>query len=360
MINEFNEINIHKKNDDHNINMENTYADIYKDFYDFSSDKLDEVRNKIKNNLIDLELNDEDFKRSNVLNIGPAREVYIFQELGFNNVYHVDVSDIAVKAVNNLKEQKHCTNIFSFKNDICSSNKLKFNHKIDLVYLSGVFHHLHDPKKAVKNIMEKLNTKARIYLRIYRSGSLNFFIVDFIRKYVMWEDKKNIEIIFKKKYLDLDTSSVLFKDMIDNFFVPISRYYDPAELNEYFAMFGLSSINNNLYEEYNHENTELSGQGWSLHYITDNIRLLDDLDNLEFPKHIDQMNDVHYKEEFILETVRLMKQFLINSKNYDRQFIIEILLDLYKLCQIKGSIKKINSENMHKKIQNTMLNSNVV
>ena len=89
-------------------------------------------------------------------------------------------------------------------------------------------------------------------------------------------------------------------------------------------------------------------------------KLSNDLDNLVFPKHIDQMNDIHYKEEFILETIKLMNQFLNNSKKFERKYIIEILLDLYKLCQIKGSNIKIDSESMHKKIQNIMLSSKVV
>ena len=81
--------------------------------------------------------------------------------------------------------------IITNKINICDKN-LKLP-TVDLIYLYGVFHHLHDYKQAIINFSKCTRLGGKIFLRIYRSGSLNFFGVNFLRKFLVKHKKDLIK-----------------------------------------------------------------------------------------------------------------------------------------------------------------------
>jgi len=336
----------------HDTKMRNVYAHIYTEFYGLEQNALSHARNIIGKNLKEMDIQPAEIRKMNVFNIGPSREAVALHTLGAKAVYHFDISDIAVNSILKLKKQNgRFDNIYSRKTDICARQDLPIKEKIDLVYLAGVLHHLHDPAAALHNIFKTLSGRPKLFFRIYRSGSLAFFIVDFIRKFIGWEDKEGVTKIFWDKFDSMtEEASILYKDTYDDFFVPVLRLYDPDAVSRFFEAHHLKPITKQKFDKYDHGNTQGSGQGWSLCYSGKDFEYKGCL-NMEFPGHVDQMEGIDYREQYILDTVKLMKRFLKACKGIPQQLKIDMALDLYKASQLYRIKTKVSAQAKHAEIQ---------
>tara|TARA_B100000242_G_scaffold294282_1_gene275983 strand:+ start:1299 stop:2342 length:1044 start_codon:yes stop_codon:yes gene_type:complete len=340
------------KSANHDKEMHDVYAKIYKDFYVFSEEALNYTRNIIRKNLSESNISLENLKNINVLNIGPAREARVFSELGAKNVFHFDISETAVNALNKLKESNPTfSNIFSNLVDACSPNSLKTKHKIDYVYLAGVLHHLHDPCQAIKNILYCVSPECKLFFRIYRSGSFGFYITDFIRKFITYEDLNDIHRRFSEKFENNNYNKQLAADLHDNFFVPILNLFDPKEIDKFFQKLDFKLIHRDEYVSYEHSSIEHSSQGTTLIYETKDFTLSKLSRITEFPPHLDQINDIKYSEEFILNTNILMNKFLKNINLFSKKEILDLALDLYRESQLYRKKEFQPTEENHMRIQ---------
>ncbi|MBN1124188.1 MAG: class I SAM-dependent methyltransferase [Sedimentisphaerales bacterium] len=340
------------KSDVHDEQMTQVYGHIYEDLYDWKPAAMDQARQIIHKNLIESEIQPDQLADMNVLNIGTGRETMVFHEFGARNVYHFDVSP---KSVYNLTElarrDDQFSNIHSCRLDICETENLGVSEGIDFVYLSGVLHHLHDPAHAMQTIFNVLNPDARLFFRIYRSGCLAFFVVDFIRRFICFDDAEQVDSLFYGLLEDKSDAGLLHQDLYDDFFVPVLRLFDPEQVNRWFRTHGFEPILEQSFPLYDHSDTSSAGQGWSLNYQWTDPSMTKRT-FLPFPSHVDQMSNIPYVESYIRLTVKQMRQFLGQADKIDPGTKIRVALQLYQVSQLYRQKDTVEAAAKHLEIQN--------
>jgi SAM-dependent methyltransferase len=145
-------------------------------------------------------------------------------ELGFREVCHVDLAPAAVQAVTSLRERSpHHRNLHSARLDVCDA-AIPFDAPFDLIYLNGVVHHLRDPAAAFENLTACAAPRAILFFRIYRSGSLLFFTVDFLRRFLRYGDRASFAAAVTERAWIAGVPWMAM-DMWDDFFVPVLGLY---------------------------------------------------------------------------------------------------------------------------------------
>lgn len=351
----------------HDIRMKEVYAKIYTGCYNFCSAEMKYARYIISKNLKELSIPQKEISNFNVLNIGTGRETKVFHELGAKNIYHFDVSNLSVSALKKIRIQDaKFKNIYTRRGDVCEMQDLKIKHGIDLVYLNGVLHHLHAPENFFQKIFKALNPSAKLFFRIYKSGSITFFIVDFIRKFIGYEDKYMFDQIFWKRYPNNQKSRYFYTSAYDNLFVPVLRLYKPEGIDNFFINKGFRVLAKRNFPDYDHNDIlDLSGEGVSLFYQKLNLYSKDK--TVAFPCHVDQMRDITYKKNYITNTVHLMGKYLKKVKHIEPKNRIAFAIDLYgavkkyrllimnnQKLQKGNRISKLTGKDIHKNIQDIL------
>ncbi len=235
--------------------MIDVYGHIYDAFYDFKQDAMEHARSIISKNLNESGIATDSLPKLNVLNIGTGRETLVFHQLGAGKVFHFDVSSRSVHNLQDLSRKEGFNNIYSNQSDVCETNALGLDKEVDFVYLNGVLHHLHETGIAVKNIASSLKPSARVFFRIYRSGLLGFFVVDFIRRVINY---KNFELTSKmaaEKFGNIEDPAGIYADVIDDFFVPVLKLFDPRQVDNFFTKNGFQVLMVREFSEYDHSDT---------------------------------------------------------------------------------------------------------
>lgn len=342
------------KNPQHDSEMKQVYEHIYQDFYRFEPVAMESAREIITKNLHESGVQLTDIPSLNIFNIGTGREALVFHELGAKNILHVDVSNISVDNIQRLKQlEPRFSNLHSQAMDICSQEPLNFSHEIDFVFLNGVLHHLYDPKAALVKISSLLSPKAKLFFRIYRSGSLAFFVTDFVRRFVSFEDISLIKDMFNEVLANFSAAErkLIYEEMYDDFFVPVLKLYDPTQIDKFFLDSGFELIRDQEFEQYDHANHDPSGQGWSLYYkkVSEGSAF-----EMDFPEHVDQLHGIQYGEESINLTIELMDQFLDNRSNLSDVDRITVALELYASSQNYRRKSSLSSDELHGALQQTL------
>lgn len=332
--------------------MIDTYAEIYRDYYALEPDRVDFSLKQVFGNLSEIGFS-EPFPRLSVLNTGPAREAFALLRFCANPLFHVDVSPHAVKAVDNCIQLFPGLDIRARVGDLCNSDDLEFipSESIDLVYLSGVFHHLHDPAGFLRAVMPKLRIGSVVFLRVYRSGSFAFLVVDFIRRLVPFVSRSLLEA----RANVLFDGSRLQEDYIDDFFVPTLFLFDPNALTELFSMHGFKGIEIERYiKDFDHEVSTHSSQGCSLAFRLERRAAFNDKAAERLLRNVDQLVDIRYPD-FIVENVRLMQEILKLSHQTALVGLSEFLLGLYKHSQLITREEKLSAAENHVILREMML-----
>lgn len=340
--------------------MINCYKEIYGEFYSFDKKWVDSSVELLEKNLSDCNINNEAIKEKIIFNIGTGREVLAFHKLGARKIYHADISDISVKNLNQLAlGSNQLSNIDSRKMDVCT-DEFKFNKEVqfDLVYLNGVFHHFHSPEIFLDNINQHLNKNSIIFLRIYRSGSLGFFVTDFLRKIKekkSWNREQFIEIA-KKYYSNTNDPRGLYADFYDDLMVPVLNLFNTFELEKYFNAMGFSLENRDaLLSDYDHSGGDPAIQGRTLIFKKLSNTAFKNTKNIRLITHVDQMRDINYLEKFIDKTISLMSNALsLCEKELTNEQVL-ILLRLYEDSQTYRIKKRTTSEENHSLAQYHLL-----
>jgi len=348
-----------------------TYADIYDDFYKFDKKIFKYHVKIIKKNLSEMKIKISDLKRYNVFNVGTGLESYVFLKLGAKKVFHCDISKKAVNSVRNLKN--NFSNIYTKKIDLCSEN-LVLAENIDIVYLSGVFHHFYNPNYALKNILKYLNYNGVIFIRNYRSGSNYFFTIDYIRKFFIENEFKNLKKMlnsqitkkfgkFNLRIKDWNNSysTYLYNQALDHFRVPTLNLYSPNKFQSYFERLKFKNLMKKKYLNYDHKDYSKKNNLMISFIFKNKNKNLNFLP--KFIEHVDQLK-ISYNEKYIKNTVILMKKNLEIIKNFDLKNKIKLLIDLIYVSNVyrynKFYLKKkkkpffSNVKKIHLSLQNTL------
>lgn len=335
---------------DHDRAMREVYAHIYQDRYAFEPRAMQAVRERIAKNLDEFGISRDDLARMNVLNVGPSREVMALHEMGARRIFHFDISDLAVGALLRVRESSPAfSNIHSEQRDLCSPEPLPVDEGIDFVYLSGIVHHLHDPKQAMENVIACLNPGAKLFIRIYRSGCMAFFCADFVRHFIGFEDREVVDAVFRRLHPAFTPEEkVLYEDLWDNFFVPVQNLFDPSAVHRFFESRGLSVAISTEIPAYDHENSRNDGQGVSLYYVLNGRPKEADT---PFPPHVDQLSDIAYREDYIRRTVELMRAFLVRAPQLPPETRAEVAIEVYRHGQLRRLPGPVTAREQHAKIQ---------
>jgi len=333
----------------HDAQMTAVYGHIYEPFYGFAPEAMAGARRVIGKNLAEMGVEVDDLSGMQVLNVGTGREAVVFAELGAAAVYHYDVSPRPVQALRALAARDgRFGAIRSRQVDLCEADGLEVPGGVDLVYLSGVLHHLHDAGAAMERVLGVLNAGARLFFRIYRSGCLAFFVVDFVRRFVTFADRERIDGVFREAIGPIEEHRVLYDDMYDDFFVPVLRLYDPAAVDGWFAGRGFEPMWRWEGPVYDHGDARPEGQGVSLAY-----RRIDGNPGQQggngFARHVDQLRGIRYAEPWICRTVEMMEAFLAMEMPQDRR--LATALRLYEASQLYRRGGSTDARREHERLQ---------
>ena len=157
------------------------YSKIYHDRYKYHPNQTVYTTKLILKNLKQAKIKKIEFKDMNIMNIGTGVEAVVFNRLGAKKIYHFDLSNRAVNNLKQLSKKKKYKNIYSKRKNVVRE-KIKTSEKINFVFLQGVIHHFSNVENGLQNIINNIDLNGKIFLRIYKSGSLGYFYVDFITK----------------------------------------------------------------------------------------------------------------------------------------------------------------------------------
>ena len=327
-------------------NMQEVYDKLYPERHNFNPKLIEYEKKKIEKNIKEMGLKISDLKKMCIFNTGTGLESIIFHELGAKKIYHYDISDTAVGNLNHLRNTNpKFHNLYSEKINLVE-DKLSTPEGIDLVYLQGVAHHFSECKKGLENIFSNLNKDARIFMRNYRTGTLIFFVADFIRKFINYDCMIDFDKVCHERFGDFpsqaDWTSNLYTNIcglsFDHFFVPTLHLHDTKELNNYFESNGFQNLLPQTVPEYNHGNfTDSAQTNTSFVYA----KMTDRTDKFDgkFPEHIDQLSDITYREKYIIQTVEMMKKALPKLKTISNVEKIKLAVELFFIADTYRFIK---------------------
>ncbi len=313
--------------------MTKTYQDTYEDRYNLNPRLISYYKKIFKKNLKEMKISISDLKKKTVLNVGTGLESVVFHILGAKKVYHCDISSKAHKSAK--KHSKKYNRLLSKQLDL-SSEKLVLPEKVDIIYLYGVFHHFNNPKFALQNLINVLNPNGRIFIRNYSSGSMLFFIADYIRKFIPKTKQSLIKKNFNERfgnfklnhrYWNSNFITYLYSDLcVDHSCVPTLNLFNANKFQKYFEHHNFQNLNKKHYPDYFHKdylNKNLVMQSFIFKNLNKNkIKL-----RKKFLKNEDQLK-INYKEKYIKNTVKLMKQNLRKLRKQSINQKINLLIDL--------------------------------
>jgi len=323
--------------------MVSVYAHIYGDRYSFDEQELEDAKFLITKNVD--EFNDPEFRLGDcrVFNIGTGREAMAFWLLGTKEIVLFDMSPTPKKNINALKaENAELANLHAYQGDF-SRDDLSDKGKFDFVYLNGVFHHLHAPAAAAQNISRLADHNAKVFLRIYRTGSLQYFAAELVRQFLPIDTDKglfdNIFVDMLGSYpMDLGLSHDhpvvhLHESICDNSFVPVLALFDPDKLISYFEDLGFACVNRPDIPAYDHDNNNKADTGVSLYFVKRSAAavLSDSDDRLVSVSQL----DIPYAENEILKTTVLFKSVSDKLQALDIKQKIAMAIKINLICQSK-------------------------
>lgn len=317
--------------DNNHKQMLETYNLIYQDLFKHDKRLLEIKKKVIKRNLREAHISE--FDQLDVMDVGTGIQSYILHLLKFKSISHYDINQNAIKKINKLK----IPNLTSEYKDL---NYEKIDKEFNLIYLYGVLHHIKNYNFFLNNIINNLKIGGKIFLRVYRSGSFAFYIVNFLRKFL---SRNEFLRMLNKKSNNIRADS-LYADFCDDVLVPNLYLFDINNLISNFKDHGLKLIFNSPFKEYDHAGGK-NKQGISLCFqktsstinIKSNFRV----------SCVDQLNSINYDESYITQNNLLLKFILKNKNKLDTETKFKIAVSLYKSSQTLHAKKYLNQKSNH-------------
>tara|TARA_B100001123_G_C15221489_1_gene991405 strand:+ start:317 stop:1447 length:1131 start_codon:yes stop_codon:yes gene_type:complete len=283
-----------------------------------------------------MKIKPSELKGKKVFDVGTGRQSRFFAKHGAI-VDHIDIAKDSVLALQDWAK-KNNKPINSKHGDI-ADHELEKN-KYDIIFLMGIYQHIHTPAYSLVNFINALKPKGIMYMGFYRSGEFKYFVVDSIRYLV-----KNSMMCTVR-----DINSILFSfselnhyqgsRVMDDFFVPKKHNFHPKDVISDVKLLGgkIFHFDDDL-REYNHEGSEYFSIGGDRIYITKeketNVDVNSVKDKLLTKVGKNQLFDIKYKESIILENIELVKKIkILNDTGYISDTLISCLcIGLYQFTR---------------------------
>ena len=167
--------------------------------------------------------------KSIVLDVGTGRQSVALSTI-FSRIDHFDISKKHVLQLKKFTKKKKILNIFSKRVDL-EHYKLEKN-RYDFINLDGILMHTSNPFLLLKNVLNSLKKNGTVKILIYKSGSLKFIIISFLRK-LIYENKLKLPNKFKNII-----TKMLFED---DLYVPNIHFFDENSLYKFLKKMTSSS-----------------------------------------------------------------------------------------------------------------------
>ena len=325
-----------------------TYINIYDHRYNFEKNEVKHFEKNLNKNLKEIGL--KNIKELSVLNAGTGLEALVLQKKKFKRIYLADINKKGINIINNLKKKnkRKYGNIFAKKLDFVKNDLIKNFPGIsyDLAYFQGVCHHFSDPAEGITNIIRALNKNGVFFMRNYASGSLNFFMVDFVRKFIKFEDMKVFNQVFsvffnmliKKNFIiisqsDKSNAKKYFRTFCgDHLFVPYLFLYKVSDVDKFLRASGCIKIRNFETRNYFFKKKDLGNSNIS--FIYKKVKNVKSNNKIKL-NHIDQMKDIKYKEKYILDLISLLNKKLLKIRKLSSKTRVNLAIKLLFLIDFK-------------------------
>lgn len=337
------------KTADYDSKMAAVYGHIYQDRYNVHANELADAKFLLTKNIAEFGLAPDAIKSWCVFNVGTGREAVAATELGARACHIADMSPLTAERIRSLQTGPGpYGNITPYHADLCSRD-FSIDSEVDFVYLNGVYHHLYDPLQAAANLNAMLKVGGYVYFRLYRSGSLRFFIADFVRRFLAFDDSTVAEPSFVNRFgpfpkhqgMKGDAKVRLFEMCYDDMFVPTLTLFDPQKLYRFFEERGFEGLNRPDFGAYHHEVETKGGTAFSAYFQKKSERGIGD-DGKADLAHTDQLDGIVYKEACINRTVALMKRALPVLRNASPSERCTVAFDLFYAGQAHRIVKFYN------------------
>lgn len=191
---------------------------------------------------------------------GGGRFVIAMGKLGAKKVYGVDISERAIEAARQRAKERSLDNVEFVPGSVLN---IPFPDKnFDYVVCSGVILLTPDPYKAFCELVRVLKPNGRLFLSVYGSGGLKWFVNDIFRytvcKIIPFKMMEKIFAFFgvpaNKRY-----------NTLDNLYTPYTKRFTEKEISEWLVNAGFVNLRRVKFERYDYS-TILSriihGEGW--------------------------------------------------------------------------------------------------
>jgi len=172
---------------------------------------------RLKNNGISKDV----FKGKRCLDAGcgGGRGSILMAQCGAKEVIGVDFSSTNIESCRKRAQQKGFTNLHFYQHSLTD---LPFeNESFDFVWCNGVLMHTIDPDKCLKEISRVLKSGGNMWLYVYGSGGIYWYMVDWVRKTLQDIDVK--DCICQLRIMEMPIRRIA--EWIDDWFAGYLRRY---------------------------------------------------------------------------------------------------------------------------------------
>lgn len=184
----------------------------------------------------DIPLSSFEGKRCLDAGCGGGRGSILMAEAGAAEVVGADLSEANIASATKRAEQRGLTNC-SFQ--LVSLAELPFeDESFDVVWCNGVLHHSTDPDAGLREITRVLKTGGPMWLYLYGSGGIYWYVMDWIRDVLKGTDAG--EAIRVLRLLDVSVDRI--GEWIDDWYTPYLRRYTDQDVKSRLAELGFADV----------------------------------------------------------------------------------------------------------------------
>jgi ubiquinone/menaquinone biosynthesis C-methylase UbiE len=163
---------------------------------------------------------------------GGGRGSVLMAENGAAEVIGVDLSERNVETARRRADDRglqQCTFVQGSLHDLTFPDE-----SFDIVWCNGVLHHAGEPDAGLAEITRVLRTDGHLWLYLYGSGGVYWFIVDWIRALL---DHVDVEVAVAQLQL-MDVPVRRIAEWVDDWFVPHLRRYTRSDVEQRLSELG--------------------------------------------------------------------------------------------------------------------------
>lgn len=150
---------------------------------------------------------------------GGGRGSILMAECGAREVVGVDLSPKNIESSRKRAAQKGFKNLHFQQGSLM---EIPFeDESFDIVWCNGVLHHTENPDKGLKEITRVLKPGGHLWLYLYGSGGIYWFVMDWIRSVL--RSTKALDCIYALRLMDAPIPRI--GEWIDDWYVPYLRRY---------------------------------------------------------------------------------------------------------------------------------------